>query len=373
MFYNKKAMILFTASYLAALFYTGFHLSELLLGNRRPFEIFALWILFGASLPLGFLRKKYVPILTPAGGVALAFVCHLSGAFLILDAWRLSSFAGLLPLPSSRDAAILLNGALLWIAWGVVRAQRIRVRTLEVRLPSDRPHPPLRAAAAMDIHAGGVAGRRYLRRLKALIEGCRPDIILLAGDVTDGNLSRAVRAGLKEILASLRAPLGKYAVLGNHDIYAGAEDFVSLMRDAGVTVLRDEARIVDGAFILAGRNDPRGIHFGISRAPLAQVLQGQPDLPLVVIDHTPRDLEEAEACGVDLQLSGHTHGGQVFPLNLVMKRLYGISSGVLRKGKTLICVSSGAGLWVMPTRTVTNSEILLCRITFVSKTSGEIH
>jgi predicted MPP superfamily phosphohydrolase len=87
-------------------------------------------------------------------------------------------------------------------------------------------------------------------------------------------------------------------------------------------------------------------------------------LPIIVADHTPENLKEAESCGVALQLSGHTHGGQVFPLNLALKRKYGISAGVTRMGNTIVCISSGAGLWTMPLRTVTNSEIVLCTLSF---------
>ena len=189
-------------------------------------------------------------------------------------------------------------------------------------------------------------------------------MILLLGDVTDGDIPCATSAGIGEFLSALEAPLGKYAVLGNHDIYAGAEAIRRILEDAGVTVLRDAATVIDGAFVLVGRNDPRGVHFGIPRATLASLLVGQPDLPVVVADHTPQDPEEAEACGVTLQLSGHTHGGQVFPLNLLMKRMYGVSAGLRYLGETTVCISSGAGLWTMPLRTVTNSEIVLCTLLF---------
>ncbi|MDR3230899.1 MAG: metallophosphoesterase [Synergistaceae bacterium] len=360
-------MALFMSGYVCALIYSGINLSELFFREEHYFLVFALWILWGSSLPLGLFRKKCVSWLKRVGGVALTFVIHLSVAFLFLNAWTLLSPRGPFPAPTDREAGIVLNLALLWIACGVAWAQRIGVRSFEVELPSSVLHSPVRIVAAADIHAGGIVERRYLRRLQKRIALCRPDIVLLPGDVTDGDVPRAADAGLTETLAALEAPLGKYAVLGNHDIYAGAEASRSLLNEAGFIVLEDEARVIDGALVLVGRNDPRGVHFDIPRAPLASLLEGQSELPVVVVDHTPCNLKEAEDCGVDLQISGHTHGGQVFPFNLVMKWKYGISSGLTRRGKTTVCVSPGAGLWTMPLRTVTSSEIVLCTLVFVPK------
>lgn len=367
MFYNKTGMALFMGAYFCVLLYSGVSLAGLDCWGTRGLWVFVLWFALGMSLPMGLLQKRYSSQLRRLGGVMLAFVLHLSVAFLALDIWSLSAYCDLLPPPSPRAVAWIVNAALLWIAYGVARAQRIVVRSFEIELPSLAERPPLRLVAAADIHAGGVVERRYLQRLRKRIARCRPDIVLLPGDITDGDIACAVNAGLGETLASIEAPLGKYAVLGNHDIYAGAEASCRLLSDAGFIVLQDQACVIDEAFVLAGRNDPRGMHFGIARAPLASISGGRPDLPLVVADHTPQNPQEAAACGAVLQLSGHTHGGQVFPLNLLMKKMYGISAGLMKIGNTAVCISSGAGLWTMPLRTVTNSEIVLCTFVFVSK------
>lgn len=366
MFYNKTGMQLFMAGYVAALLYTGINLVDSDFRTPWGIHVFIVWVLLGASLPLGLLQDKYSSWLRRLGGVMLAFVLHLSAAFLFLNLWALFSSFSAFPAPSLRERIFVLNITLLWIAWGVARAQRIAIRSfdVEVEVVSPVKHPPIRVVALADIHAGGVVERRYLRRLRKRVTRCRPDVILFLGDVTDGDISCAVAAGISEFLSALEAPLGKYAVLGNHDIYAGAEDSRRILENAGVVVLRDEAAIVDNAFVLVGRNDPRGVHFGIPRAKLASLLPDRSDLPVLVADHTPQNLAEAAMCGAALQLSGHTHGGQVFPFNLLMKRMYGISSGLKLFGETTVCVSSGAGLWTMPLRTVTNSEIVLCTLLF---------
>ncbi|MDR1621639.1 MAG: metallophosphoesterase [Synergistaceae bacterium] len=361
-------MVFFIGAYFCALFYSAAALASF--GLRREWKavVFVLWLLLGASLPLGFFQRRYSSQLRRVGGVALAFVLHLSAVFLFLDAWTFLAARTALDAPSPRATVIAINAALLWIAYGVARAQRITVRTLHVKLPSPAPRPPIRLVAVADVHAGGVVERRYLQRLQKCVARCRPDVLLLLGDITDGDIPCALEAGLDETLAAFSAPLGKYAVLGNHDIYAGEKASVRLLRDSGVDVLQDETRVVGGAFVLVGRNDPRGRHFGLPRASLASILKDlggtTATLPVIVADHTPQNLEEAESNGAVLQLSGHTHGGQVFPFNLAMRWIYGISSGLRRMGNTTVCVSSGAGLWTMPLRTVTDSEIVLCTLSF---------
>jgi predicted MPP superfamily phosphohydrolase len=360
-------MCVFMGAYLCALLYSAANLASFEIWREWKTAVLVLWLSLGSSLPLGVLQKRYSPQLRRVGGVALAFVLHLSAAFLFLDVWECLAAQMAFDPPSPRAVAISIGTMLLWIAYGVARAQRIALRTIDLVLPSRTPRSPIRLVAVADIHAGGVVERRYLKRLQKRVSRCRPDILLLLGDITDGDISCALEAGLGETLVALSAPLGKYAVLGNHDIYAGERASVRLLRNAGVETLQDEARIVDGAFILVGRNDPRGRHFGLSRAPLASILKdlgATAQLPVIVADHTPQNLEEAQTNGVVLQLSGHTHGGQVFPFNLMMRWIYGFSSGIRRMGDTTVCVSSGAGLWTMPLRTVTSSEIVLCTLSF---------
>ena len=360
--------------YLAALIYSAANFAVLYPGNRWRALVFALWFLFGASLPLGIIQVRYRLQLRRLGGVALAFVLHLSAAFLILNVWTFLATFSSMTTPSLKEALFLLSAALLWIAYGVTRAQRISVRHLTLKVFAPIAHAPIRIVAAADIHAGAIVERRYLKHLQKNIAHCRPDLFLLLGDVSDGDISCAVTAGLPEMLEDIDASLGKYAVLGNHDLYAGASASCSLLINTGFVVLQDETEIIDNVFVLAGRNDPRGKYFGVPRASLTSLIgtknDGQPmALPVVVADHTPQNLEEAFDCGVALQLSGHTHGGQVFPFNLLMRWVYGISSGSIRKGATTVCVSSGAGLWTMPLRTVTNSEIVLCTLEFEVRSS----
>lgn len=374
MFYHKTIFFVFLSLYGAALLYTGLHLAFLTPAGRGRIAIFLLWGFFGMAMPLG--RWLGGLQLQRLGGVALGFVTHFALAFLILDVWRLlyRLFPALFGAPKP---FLLLNLMLLWMAWGVARAQHTVVRDLEIPLflpPGTPVRPPLTLVAVSDIHAGGSVNLGLLHRIVQRIAECRPDILLLVGDTLDGDPDSALDCGIETLLSGLRAPLGKYAVLGNHELYAGETFSRALLERAGFTVLQDEARVVDGALLLVGRNDPRGNRLGSPRAPLSEVLKRARNelrwgigLPLIIADHTPEDLEEPVAAGASLQISGHTHGGQVFPFNFFVLHRYGIVSGLIRRGDTVIVVSSGAGFWHMPLRTASASEIVRFTLRFVSR------
>lgn len=371
MFYHPTLLFVFFALYFFALIYTGAHLAFLAPPGGLRAAVLLLWGIAGLSMPLG--RWLGGLQLQRLGGAALGFVAHLTLAFAVLDAWRL--LHRLFPLLGAPRPFLILNLTLLWMAWGVARAQHTVVRDVEAALPlppGAPPRPPLTLVAVSDIHAGGSVNPGLLDRIVRRVAECRPDILLLVGDTLDGDPDSARDSGIEALLSDLSAPLGKFAVLGNHELYAGEAFSRELLERAGFTVLQDEGRVVDGAFLLVGRNDPRGRRLGSPRAPLADVLErarrelpAGASLPLVVADRTPADLDEPAAAGAALQISGHTHGGQVFPFNLFVRHRYGIASGLLRRGDTVICVSSGAGFWHMPLRTVAASEIVRLALRFV--------
>lgn len=170
---------------------------------------------------------------------------------------------------------------------------------------------------------------------------------------------------MAEALGQLCPRLGCFAVTGNHEYYAGEEEAVSYLESAGVRVLRDEAVTIEGRLVIAGRKDRTAGRFGERRLPLKEILSGIPEgLPVLLLDHQPRDLREAESAGVDLQLSGHTHNGQLFPFNLVTRHLFEVSQGWKTLGRTTVLVSSGVGTWGPPMRTSAPPEIWLLELRF---------
>jgi hypothetical protein len=166
---------------------------------------------------------------------------------------------------------------------------------------------------------------------------------------------------------TLKSPLGVYFVPGNHETYSGLEGNLAFIRKCGITVLQDEAVDVGGVFWLVGRRDFSSLARGEKRMPLERIMAAagvDRARPVILLDHQPLRLDEARAAGVDLQFSGHTHAGQLFPLNLINKRLYEQNWGYLRKGETQYYVSCGVGTWGPPVRTGSTPEIMKITLTF---------
>mgnify|MGYP001447834962 CR=1 FL=1 len=260
-------------------------------------------------------------------------------------------------------------------ARGLWNARSPVVRTYDLKV--DKPAGPireLRVVLVSDLHLGSIVGNRHLDRLLAFTDRLQPDLILLAGDVIDDDIQPFVRNRMGERMRRLRARYGVFAVLGNHEYYGGQiEAYVREMKAAGIPVLRDEAVLVEGAFYVVGRKDktaetadPAGRKtIGELVAPLDK------DKPILVMDHQPTGYAEAEAAGVDVLVSGHTHRGQMAPNHWITRRLFELDWGYLRKGNMHAVVSSGFGTWGPPLRIMSRSEIVLLRIRFGPE--GEKH
>lgn len=215
-------------------------------------------------------------------------------------------------------------------------------------------------AAVTDLHAGKLMSRERVADIVTSIDQMTPDLILLGGDVIDDYDIK--QSGAAEELKRLKAPLGKYAVLGNHEYYLGGKWSEDFLKKQGLSVLVDKTVVIDGKFLLVGRNDFAALQLGGTREPLSQLIPQGNKLPVIVLDHKPAELEEAQKAGVALQISGHTHDGQIFPVNFIIDDLYEKGWGTLKKGKTWYYVSCGVGFWGPPIRTSSRPEILLIHI-----------
>jgi predicted MPP superfamily phosphohydrolase len=210
-----------------------------------------------------------------------------------------------------------------------------------------------------DIHIGPILRRQFAVRLVAEVDRLAPDLIALTGDLVDGSV-RQLRAEV-EPLAGLSAPHGVYFVTGNHDYYSGAESWLAQISELGIrTLCNERVRIGDGdgAFDLAGVDDHRGDWVRGSSEDLARALGGRdPDRPAVLLAHDPASFERARAMQVDLQISGHTHGGQIWPFVYLVRLAVPQVAGLLRRGRSQLYVSRGAGFWGPPLRLFAPSEI----------------
>ncbi|HYX05362.1 MAG TPA: metallophosphoesterase [Bacteroidales bacterium] len=195
---------------------------------------------------------------------------------------------------------------------------------------------------------------QFIRKTKKL----QPDLILYGGDIIErGSKSEKVNT-IEKLLQELHPAYGSYGVLGNHEFYGEQQDG-QFFREAGITLLNDTMLKVDDSFYLAGRIDQ---HFR-GRKHLADILGKQSlNLPVIMMDHRPTRLQEVSQTPVDVQFSGHTHNGQLFPINLIMKSIYELPWGHKKIGHTHFFVSSGLRLWGPPVKTAGKSEIVVIDI-----------
>jgi len=263
---------------------------------------------------------------------------------------------------------MIISGIILMsLIIGLINARLPRIKKLKITIPKTAPGmKELTIAAVSDIHIGMLIKHRMVGRLARMIEGIKPDIILFVGDSIDEAPGPVVKLNLGEPLKTLHAPLGKYGITGNHEYIGGAEKCIAYLESLGITVLMDEVVTISGAFNLAGRIDRDVDRFTRNkRKDLQELLKGiDTSLPLILMDHQPFHFEIAEACKVDMQLSGHTHHGQIWPFNYVTKAMYEISKGYLKKGNTHFYVSSGYGTWGPPIRLGSRPEVVEVKITF---------
>jgi predicted MPP superfamily phosphohydrolase len=263
-------------------------------------------------------------------------------------------------------AGVMILVALLLVV-GHWNASIPRVKRLELTLV----HPlkgerSLRVVAASDIHLGTIIGRTRLDRIVRMINELNPDLVLLPGDVVDEDIAPVIRENLGESLREIKSRYGVYSVTGNHEYIGGADEACRYLEEHGVQVLRDRVATLPNGLQIVGREDRSMRQFtGRARKPLKDLLDGLDRArPILLMDHQPFQLEEAAEAGVDLQLSGHTHHGQVWPINYITNAIYEKSWGYLKLGGTHFYVSSGVGTWGPPVRLGNTPEILLLDLHF---------
>lgn len=338
-------------------------------------------IFISVAFFIGFRMRDYpTPVSTALrlGGTAwlitLPYWISVLAAFAI--ARRLQRHRPFLPAPIQCHILAIKRAACLGVASavgvillsGYVKFNNPEITPVEVRVAkSCGARKELRVAIASDLHLGEVIDKTRLAHFVARINALKPNLILLAGDLVDNRVQVLTEQNMREELSQLKAPLGVYAVLGNHDARTHNQ-CAWYFEQSGIRVLRDEVVPVDGgAFYIAGRRDAAEQNLWQQGKPLAEILRGiDADKPVIVLDHQPRDsrVREAADCGAVLSISGHTHGGQVWPITWLVPFLYKVSYGLGREGRTAVYVTSGLGLWGFPARIGSKSEIVDMRVVF---------
>lgn len=256
---------------------------------------------------------------------------------------------------------LALSGYGVWSAVRPVEVKRVPVRLK--KLPKSLNG--LRLVQLSDMHVGLTIGRDFVQDVVRKVNALEPDIVAITGDLIDGSVQDLGSAIAP--LGEIRAALGTYFVTGNHEYYSGADAWLEFLDGLGIVALRNEHVTVhkNGDSIdLAGVDDWTAHQFGNGHgADMVRAMEGRdPSKPVVLLAHQPVQFDEAHEHGVDLQISGHTHGGQIFPFGFLTRLVQPFLSGLHRRGDSQIYVSSGTGYWGPPMRIAAPSEITLIEL-----------
>ena len=256
---------------------------------------------------------------------------------------------------------ILVFMVVLFVYGNIHYNNKVRVR---IELPTGKKLAhEYKVVMMSDLHLGYHNRRKELARWIDMINAENPDLVLIAGDIIDGSMRPLKEERMAEEFHRLKAPV--YACLGNHEYFSGSPEAQQFFRDAGIHLLIDEAAVIDSSIVIIGRDD----RMNMRRKPIKELVsqnplfgKGQGEAFSIVLDHQPYNLDRAEAAGIDFQLSGHTHRGQVWPISWITDHIYECSWGNHQRGNTRYYVSSGIGIWGGKFRIGTQSEYVVANI-----------
>ncbi len=245
--------------------------------------------------------------------------------------------------------------------YGLIEAGNIGVTRLNVKISNlPKKLEGMTIAQISDVHMGLTVRGQRLEKIVKMVNELHPDLIVITGDLVDEQALHM--EDMVKPLKELKCPYGIFAITGNHEYFAGIDKAIAFIESAGVTMLRNRWVTIAGGIQLAGRDDPTGARVTDEVIPpLKDILKGtDPSKPIILLYHTPvTTFEELQSLGVQLQLSGHTHKGQLWPFNYIVKMVYKTPYGEFISGNTTIYVSRGTGTWGPPMRVGARPEITL--------------
>ena len=370
--------LIFFSLYSALNYYIGLRGWQALEGAAYLRPLFLTIFLFSAlSYIFSKVVQKYLPtvfyeIIEIIGSFWFAFMLYFFLAVVLLDLIRAVNWGfNFLPYfnnyPSVKliTLGIVTGIVIIIIICGYINTRAFKVVTINIEIPAKNSSlKELNAVLISDIHLSSTNGDGFADDIVKKINVLHPDIVFVAGDLVDDKASVLREKEIGFSFRDIKSPMGVFGITGNHEYINGVDSSVKYMRELNVIPIRDSSITIDHGFVIIGREDrSRGLK---KRIPLKDLVESsEKNLPVILLDHTPFQLEEAMENGVDLQLSGHTHHGQMFPINLITSKIYELSQGYKKKGKTQYYVSSGVGTWGPPVRTGSRSEIVNLKIKFI--------
>lgn len=340
-----------------------------------PLNPWLYWLIFwfiALSYLMGRMGEKYLPavagtMLSLLGSYWLGAMFYFLQILLVMDLIRaLMSLLKLWPggirefPPLAGLAAVLLVMAIL--GYGFWNARNPQVVHYDIAIPKKAGQlEKLHVVMVSDLHLGKIMDNRRLEKMVEIVDALQPDLLVLPGDVIDENVGPFAEQNMMATFRRLNPRYGKFAALGNHEyIGRNVEEAIRCLEESGIQVLRDSYVKVEDSFYVVGRDERSSERFsGRKRKSIAEVMAGiDSSLPVILLNHQPVELAEARKGGADLQLSGHTHRGQLFPNQLITSRIFEKDWGYLCKEGLQVIVSSGFGTWGPPIRVGNRPEIV---------------
>ncbi|WP_054706142.1 metallophosphoesterase [Bacillus sp. JCM 19041] len=356
--------LLFILIYIMLVFYIGFNAWRWLKATfslRQKWIVTILFIFLSSAFFLSYLFPSF--LLELIGGYWLAIVGY--SLILLPIANMLYWLSGKKRKWKIGIGYVLSVFFIFGLVYGSINAWSPVVREYDVKLDNanrDQQGEELKLLIAADLHLGNLIGERHLQRFIETVNKEQPDLVLLAGDIIENNITPYFQNNLSSIMDEMSAPLGIYAVPGNHDYYGGDLHLLKTeFNTLGFHFLMDDEINVDGKLTIVGRKD----YTDSERHTLPELIEDTNEqLPIVVLDHQPREIDVARDSGVDLIISGHTHRGQLFPANLITSALYDNDWGYLHDEQLHSFTTSGFGFWGPALRIGSRSEVMVVNLSF---------
>lgn len=364
-------------------FYIGYRGWQTFVGKLNLINSRLYWLIYwfiALSYIIARLTQKFMPRfisegLTILGSYWLAAMLYLLILLLIIDMVRLlDKWLKFIPADFINNltvhmaaGGIILSLVAVTLIYGTWNARSPIVKNYNVKINKQAGDlDQLHVVMVSDIHLGILIDNRRLTNLVEMINRQKPDIVLLPGDVIDEDIQEVKKQKMAETFNKIKSPYGVYAVFGNHENIGGHGDEVEeYLKEGGINVLRDNYIKVADSFYIIGRKDRSSMGSNGKRKTLAELIKGiDTSLPMILLDHQPSNLDEPVKELMDLQLSGHTHRGQFFPIQYITQAIYEKDYGYLQKGNFQLIVSSGYGTWGPPIRVGNKPEIVDIIINF---------
>ena len=373
-FFGIVFLIYFAVNYL--IFSRGLQAFSISPAWRKGY-IFGFWLLVACFIIGEILEHSHSSLVGEwiyrIGAFWLAFMLYFSFTIIVFDFVRLINyFFHFLPEMNQnlkfRIGVGTVSIVSLIVLLGHINALNTRVKEIALNIPKKVVgNQEMKILMASDIHLGALIGENREEKLVGIIKNQKPDLVLLCGDLVDGDIASVLRKNLGRHIQEIETPMGVYAIAGNHEYIGGIQKTLPYLESVNINVLRDKIIVLPNGVQLVGRDDRDNRRMGeqYGRKTLKELVSGLDNtLPIIVMNHQPFNLDEAVIENVDLHISGHTHHGQLWPFNHITNAIYELSWGYLKKGNTNFYVSSGFGSWGPPVRTGNTPEVVVFNIKF---------